>query len=591
MSERTAIVTLAIGDAFAKRWKKLCEPNWKTYADRHGYDVVCLTEPLDTSERAGSRSPSWQKLLVGTHPFTRDYDRLVWMDADVLINPLAPAMTEGVPIDRVGAVDEYSTPTRELYLQTIQKLYAHWEATHQEYVNNPTPQDYYAAWELPPTHDAVVQAGVMVFSPDHHNLLFERVYRTYEERGRAFNFEMRPLSWELLEADCVTWIDPRFNYVFGIYKALFHPFLLNNPGHPDAAQVATEALHAVHCLHFAGDVNQMYLASDEKPSHPRRERAVETAYRRPIKELRSPVALALFSRPDMTARLLDSVREAKPKRLLVFADGPRPGVDGEAELCAETRAVLDRVDWPCEVQTNLAEANMGSRRRLETGLDWVFSQTEEAIVIEDDCLPEQTFYPYCDELLARYRDDERVFAISGDDFRYRPELPAESYIFSRYPLIWGWATWGRAWRRHDPTLARWPHLREEGWLEDFLGDANAAVYWGHRFDQVHAGGLSWDIGWLFTCWADQGLTALPTVNLVTNLGFRGDATHTVPLDEHRSPFAAIPTEPIAFPLAGPEEVARDQETDDFIEDVVFSGNLQRAFARLREVTRARKARA
>ena len=157
-----------------------------------------------------------------------------------------------------------------------------------------------------------------------------------------------------------------------------------------------------------------------------------------------------------------------------------------------------------------------------------------------------------------------------------------SYAFSRYPLIWGWATWRRAWERHDPALPEWPALREAGWLEGLLGDPHAAAYWAHRFDEVHAGGGSWDVAWLHTCWRHGSLTALPTTNLVSNLGFRDDATHTG--GDTASPFAAMPTAPMAFPLTHPA-IERDAAADDFIEDAMFSGNLRRAFGRLREHTR------
>lgn len=585
MSARIAIVTLAVGDSFAERWERRCAPNWKAYAERHGYDVICLTETLDDSRRGRSRSPAWQKCLVLSQPFAREYERIVWIDADVLINPSAPPITEGVPLDRVGAVDEYATPTRELHMLTLRKLYAHWDALGEPYVRNPSARDYYAAWDLAADFEQVVQTGVMVLSPAHHRDLLEGVYRDYEDRGNFLNYEMRPLSYELLAADVVSWLDPRFNHIWGAYKALHFPFLLNDPGHPDAAAAATRALHDVHCLHFAGSVDEMSLASDEPPAKAPAPRSSSGA-RRPA--LRTPVALAIFARPDTTALVLAAIRKARPERLLVFADGPREGVAADEELCAQTRALLDRVDWPCEVETDFADRNMGTRRRIESGLDWVFDLADEAIVVEDDCLPEPSFFGYCEELLARYRADERVFAVSGDDFRFRGHPPADSYRFSRYPLIWGWATWRRAWRCYDASLSRWPRLRDDAWLERVLGDSYAVSYWTHRFNQVHAGEGSWDFAWLHACWLHDGLTALPTTNLVSNLGFRADATHTKMPGEHRSPFAAIPTEPIAFPLRHPAAVTRDEETDRFLEDVVFSGNLRRAFARLRTLRRARE---
>ncbi len=585
MSERTALVTLAVGRSFAERWHARCAPNWQAYADRHGYDVVCLEEPLDRSPRAAARSPAWQKCLVLGQPFAQDYDRVVWVDADVLFNPAAPAITAGVPVDRVGAVDEYAAPSRAEHQRVLAKLYEHWDAVGEPFVRNVTARDYYAVWGLEPRFDEVVQTGVMVLSPPHHRELLEEVHARCDDRGPGLNYEMRPLSWHLLDAGVVHWIDPRFNSLWGCYKALHHPFLLNHPAHPDLADAVTRALHDVHALHFAGSVPDMAQARDEPP----RARPARPPGPPPAGRTRAPVALAVFARPDLTALVLDAVRAARPSSVLVFADAPRAGVEGEAERCAEVRAVVESADLGCEVRAEWAEEHLGVSRRVCSGLDWVFAQAEEAILLEDDCLPDATFFPFCDELLERHRDDQRVMAISGGDFRYREGPAKASYRFSRYPLIWGWATWRRAWTLHDPSLAAWPGLRDGGWPAQTFPDPHAAAYWMHLFEQAYRGDATWDYGWLLTCLRHGGLAAHPTSNLVSNLGFRDDATTTSIADSHRSPFAAVPTARLGFPLRHPERVEADEDDDAFLEDVMFSGNLRRAFARLRRLGRAREA--
>ena len=576
MSTGTALVTLAVGGRYAERWHARCAPNWSAYAKRHGYDVVCLEEPLDTSARASRRSPAWQKLLVLGGELGERYERIVWVDADVLFNPAAPAITDGVPPGRVGAVDEYATPSREVHRLVLDKLYRHWDAVGEPYVRNVTARDYYAAWGLEPRFDQVVQTGVMVLSPAHHRELLATVYERYDDRGPGLNYEMRPLSWELLDAGVVEWIDPRFNYLWPNYKALHLPYLLNHPSHPDAAEAATRALHDVFGLHFAGSPADLGLARDTPPAARTRRKPATPAV------TRTPVALCVYSRPDLTARVLGAIRAARPQRLLVFADGAR---EGEEERCAATRALVEQVDWDCEVETDFAATHLGLRERMHSGLDWVFSRTERAIVLEDDCVADPSFFAFCDELLERYRDDERVMAISGDDFQHAVAAPAASYRFSRYPLIWGWATWRRAWDRHDPGMAAWPAFRDSGRLEALLGDAQATAYWTHLFEQASQGRASWDYAWAFTCFAQGGLTALPTSNLVSNIGFRADATNTSLPDGYRSPFAALPTQPLTFPLRHPQRVERDAATDAFLEDVMFSGNLRRAFSRLRRVNR------
>ena len=166
---------------------------------------------------------------------------------------------------------------------------------------------------------------------------------------------------------------------------------------------------------------------------------------------------------------------------------------------------------------------------------------------------------------------------------------SELLRFSRYPLIWGWATWRRAWDHFDPRLEQWGEQRDTDWLVGLLGDPLAATFWGHRFDQARDGAGSWDYAWLHACWTHGGLCALPAANLVSNLGFRPDATHTKVGPEFRSPFAAIPTIPIGFPLRHPAAIQTDPETDAFLEEVVFSGNLKRTFSRLREARALRDA--
>lgn len=581
MGERVAIVTLALGERYERRWNRVAAPLWRRYAERHGYEIVCLTEPLDRSERAASRSPAWQKCLVCEQPFAAGFDRLVWVDADVAIRPDAPPITAGVPAELVGAVDEYASPSREQHAQLLDKLYAHWDATGVEYVDNRTPADYYAAWGLPPRDDGVVQTGAMVLSPTHHAEVLRRTYDAYEDRGRILNYEMRPLSWELLEAGLEHWIDPAFNAIWGSIKAMRYPFLTTAPDHPDAAAAARRALGEVNFLHFAGDIDEIELVAGWRPeeAEPRPPR------RPPVAATRTPVAIAIFRRPDLTERVLETVRRARPERLLVFADGARPDVPGEADACAAARAVIERVDWPSELSTEFADRHLGARERIGSGLDWVFSEVEEAIVLEDDCVADPTFFPYCDELLERYRDDERVWSVSGNDFRFRAEPAATDYTFSRYPLIWGWATWARAWRNYDPEVAAWAELRATGWLEQLLGEQLAATYWARIFDQMRDGLDTWDYGWTLASWIGGGLTAVPTRNLVSNHGFRSDATHTTEL----SPFAALPTAPMALPLRHPAAVERDAEGDRFIEDVVFSGNLARMLARVRAAHCAREA--
>lgn len=303
-------------------------------------------------------------------------------------------------------------------------------------------------------------------------------------------------------------------------------------------------------------------------------------------ELTTPVALLVFSRPETTARVFEAVRAARPRLLLVVADGPRPDRPGEAERCAATRAVIERVDWPCEVRTHYAERNLGCRLRVSSGLDWVFDQAEEAVILEDDCVPHPTFFRFAQEMLARHRHDDRVGVVSGNNFQVSPWRTGASYGFSRYPFIWGWATWRRTWRRYDVGLGRWPALRYEGWLRNVLGDAQAERHWTRTFDRTYRGETdTWDYQLTFMLWAENQLNVLPAWNLVTNVGFGEGATHVADAGHF---LAAVPAEPMSFPLVHPTALTRDVAGDQAIEERIFSGPKRDLRSRLRR--RARKIR-
>lgn len=269
-----------------------------------------------------------------------------------------------------------------------------------------------------------------------------------------------------------------------------------------------------------------------------------------------PVVLLIYRRPELTALLCDAVRTARPRMLLVVADGPRTAQ--EAERCRAARAVVEAVPWECEVLKHYADTNLGCGVRVSTGLDWCFSQVEEAIILEDDCLPCPAFFRFCEELLGRYRGDPRVMMISGDNFIADRYAPPASYYFSRYVHCWGWATWRRAWQRYSFRVDAWPALRASSWLRSRVGTAEEAAHWRRIFDLVHAGRIdTWDYQWVFACWAGGGLAAVPGQNLVTNLGFGPEATHT----RRPSPLSGLPVGELRFPLVHPERVERDLEAD------------------------------
>jgi hypothetical protein len=276
--------------------------------------------------------------------------------------------------------------------------------------------------------------------------------------------------------------------------------------------------------------------------------------------LQTPVALFIFNRPEQTQRVFAEIARAQPRRLLIIADGPRTAA--EAELCQATRQIVQQVDWECEMLTALAEQNLGCKRRMLTGLNWVFDQCEEAIVLEDDCLPHPSFFTFCEELLAKYRDEPRVLAISGNNF-LAPKMQQrmrESYYFSYSPLTWGWAAWRRTWKLFDFAITAWPALRETDWLARRLANPQFKPYWEKIFDATYRGETNaWDYQLTFAGWLHESLSIVPRVNLVSNIGFGAAATHTLDPQSH---LANLPTHALPGPLLHPRRIVRHQQADE-----------------------------
>ena len=286
--------------------------------------------------------------------------------------------------------------------------------------------------------------------------------------------------------------------------------------------------------------------------------------------METPVAFIIFNRPDTTARVFEAIRQAKPPLLLVIADGARSSKLGEADKCVATRAIIDRVDWDCEVKTNYSDVNLGCGKRVSSGIDWVFQEVEEAIILEDDCLPHPSFFQFCEEMLEYYRNDSRIMAISGNNFQRGKKCNDDSYYFSRYNHVWGWASWRRAWKNYDFTMSQWPQIRDGNWLNSVLDNKDLSRYWTVEFEKAHRGDIdTWDYQWTFACWVQNSLTILPQVNLISNIGFNPDATHT----KKDVPWASQSIYPIDFPLTHPSFILRNTVADRFTNSIMYESNL------------------
>jgi hypothetical protein len=286
--------------------------------------------------------------------------------------------------------------------------------------------------------------------------------------------------------------------------------------------------------------------------------------------LNTPVAFIIFNRPETTERVFREIAAARPPMLLVVADGPVAGNARQSGQCAQARAIIERVDWPCQVKLNYSESNLGCRRRVSSGLDWVFEQVPEAIILEDDCVPHPTFFRYCEDLLIRYRADQRVGMISGDNFQFGRKVGTGSYYFSKYAHIWGWASWRRAWRYYDVNASLWPQFQASGDFERVAVPFEREA-WRFAFEGAHSGRIdTWDYQWTLACWCQSMMVILPQVNLVSNIGFGPQATHT----HAGSVYANLQSQEMQWPLLEPSFMATRADADRFTAQHMFSAPLR-----------------
>ena len=283
--------------------------------------------------------------------------------------------------------------------------------------------------------------------------------------------------------------------------------------------------------------------------------------------LQTPVAFLVFNRPEQTARVFAEIARARPKQLLIVADGPRADRLGEAQRCAQVREVVSRVDWPCDVRTNFSDTNLGCRRRVASGLDWVFDQVEATIVLEDDCLPDPTLFRFMDEMLAGYRDDARIMMVTGTNPLGRWKDERQSYHLSYCGSIWGWGSWRRAWKHYDVDMRLWRDDEARQRVRDVFAEPELYESRLATYEKVARGEVdTWDMQWSFARIINSGLSVVPAVNLISNIGFGADATHTI---DPEARLANLPSAALSLPLTHPRVVAADDAADAWTLQNVF----------------------
>ncbi|MGD0589520.1 MAG: nucleotide-diphospho-sugar transferase [Bacteroidota bacterium] len=274
----------------------------------------------------------------------------------------------------------------------------------------------------------------------------------------------------------------------------------------------------------------------------------------------TPILFLIFNRPETTEKVFQRIRDIQPRRLFVSADGPRQHKTGEDRLCAETRKIVEKVDWKCELQTNFSKKNLGCRIGVSSGIDWFFRHVAEGIILEDDCVPDSSFFRFCDTLLEYYRNDERIMHIGGANFQDGSTRGDGSYYFSNINHVWGWATWKRAWDLYDVEMKSYPQYLHEEKLLQLFPDPTIRTYWKRNFDLVYEHKKdTWDFQWQYATSFYRGLALIPNRNLISNIGFDQNATHTI---DNFYTLANRPTASIAQ-IIHPEIIVPDLYADRY----------------------------
>ncbi len=294
-----------------------------------------------------------------------------------------------------------------------------------------------------------------------------------------------------------------------------------------------------------------------------------------------PILLLIFNRPDTTFQVLQRIREIRPKYLFVAADGPRAGREDDQINCELTRDVIRKnVDWDCELKTLFRNENLGCGFGVCSAITWFFDQVESGIILEDDCLPDLSFFQFCDEILDKYKDDSRIFGITGTNVQNGALNSNDSYFFSNYPITWGWASWRRAWKHFRYEIPDYISAFKSGELDHFFQSRGEKKYWMKKIKMgVTEKQNIWDYQWWFAIWKNKGMIVTPNCNLILNLGFRDTGSHTFLHDSKREPTIEGP---VKFPLNHPIRVSVDREADKRTFLNAYSHSFSRIFRLIRE---------
>lgn len=291
--------------------------------------------------------------------------------------------------------------------------------------------------------------------------------------------------------------------------------------------------------------------------------------------MKTAIVLIIFNRPSLTQKVFDEIKKAKPSQLFVISDGPRN--ENERTLVEGVRKIIKQVDWECNVYKKYSEVNLGCKISVSSGLDFVFSKVDRAIILEDDCVPDQSFFPYCEELLEKYQDKKEVVHITGTNLLINKKVSEHSYFFTKHVSVWGWATWKRAWKQYDVTMKDFSKNNGKI-LSTVFSNKRAQNTMQKQMFAVYENKIdTWDYQWAWAVWKNDALAIMPQSNLISNIGFGKSATHT----KFSGKYDSMRRSSVDFPLSHPKSVQTNEDADQLLEQnlllerILFDAGLQK----------------
>lgn len=294
-----------------------------------------------------------------------------------------------------------------------------------------------------------------------------------------------------------------------------------------------------------------------------------------MKNKETALLIIIFNRPDLTAQLYSQLEIQKPAKLYIVSDGARN--DNERIIIDESRAIFERISWNCNVKKNYSDVNMGLRKRIVSAIDWAFDEEEQLIILEDDCIPHPEFFPFCEAMLDKFKNNKEILTINGCNLN--PALTyenRESYFFSRYANSWGWATWRRAWFLFDRDLSGLKKPEINTLLKSHLtSPLRATIYWRYKLNEVETNRLnSWAYRWMFTLFVNKALAVVPKTNLIRNVGVDARSTNT----RGYLHYINLPTSDMNISeVVEPEILEPNYIYDSWVENSIYSKSLEYRF--------------